>query len=1096
MATIKFETGQTVNFEGNPTPADIEEVAKSLKIQKTPETPVSQETSQKTGIKMTGNPIMDSIGNFGLGVGSQIGKFALGTAQLPIKAATALGKATGTNTAPTEAISNFLEKAKGNVYEKPMEENLATIPGQVGQIVGGIAPYFAGGGAVNSASKGLSLIPRVLARTAGDVGISQMQTGGNTNVGLATGLPSLAANLLPGGTKTQRFVQGALPGYLGDVTMGLTGQRGEDRTGGSAFIPGLGTAIGAGFGATQIKNYSAKEIKNAVDDMEQNWTDIFNGWVAPRKLQLKNQKTTGYKNVAGTEGKTGARILAETGIIPNTADGKFATISQADDLRTKVTPLQEANKAGLAEVESSVKPLSLEKMRRTSIANVKSQGLTAKTEETMVNKINESFDAYSRKYGNEIPITNLDDIKSAEWGETKFDTAVPQLERDTHYAIAKSMQKQIEKVASEAGHTEVAQLNRHIGDILEGAKMLESINGRVLLGGRMTKNFNRIAGMITGGMAGGPFGSLMGAFAGDELTTILQKYSIASPFTKSILKNLQETDPKAFTKTMEWLAKQKFDREGRLMLPEKGYQPPTEFEQGAKNVNRSDTEPTLKMPGQVAEKKPLMLAPGTKGTIPGETIKLPPEGGYPKPIIGEGYSQGNSLPENNVRQDIQKSQQTAKNSNNPISTSVIPQLKKKSSEVGELPLLKEFAKKYNNPQELEHALSYKKPIDVLEEIQNYRKSGGKDIDLENLFPKVNETKSVIPNKQGGFIGETRHPIFTEAKKYKTPQEFENAMNILYKDSWMGKKSPNADAMKEMFKGYAFHGTNAVDKIKTTGFNKQQYWNSGTYFADTPERAIDYKNQNRSMGGKSQGVFAVDLNKLKIKNLKYDDFRAVNKADDRMESVVAQLKKQGYDGIKAPEVGETLIWNNEKIKNPKTLTDIWHDREKGVTPMAILLAGSGIGLGLASLMPKKAGAQENEKPDMHPDTIKKYREGIAGNEATKTGDSYTFHKFSGSKALGDDNGRYQITTAEINERSKQFLGRKVSVEEFLASPKLQDQYMDAKIKYLLSNGWNVPQMLAAHRGGFSNFSKRQHIYEERKPYVDNIMNSFKKQNEPI
>ena len=32
MATIKFETGQTVNFEGNPTQNDIEEVALRLNI--------------------------------------------------------------------------------------------------------------------------------------------------------------------------------------------------------------------------------------------------------------------------------------------------------------------------------------------------------------------------------------------------------------------------------------------------------------------------------------------------------------------------------------------------------------------------------------------------------------------------------------------------------------------------------------------------------------------------------------------------------------------------------------------------------------------------------------------------------------------------------------------------------------------------------------------------------------------------------------------------------------------------------------------------------------------------------------------------------
>ena len=39
MAKIRFETGQVINFDGDPTPEDIEEVAKSLQLssQKTQE---------------------------------------------------------------------------------------------------------------------------------------------------------------------------------------------------------------------------------------------------------------------------------------------------------------------------------------------------------------------------------------------------------------------------------------------------------------------------------------------------------------------------------------------------------------------------------------------------------------------------------------------------------------------------------------------------------------------------------------------------------------------------------------------------------------------------------------------------------------------------------------------------------------------------------------------------------------------------------------------------------------------------------------------------------------------------------------------------
>lgn len=59
MARIKFENGQTVNFDGNPTQADIEEVAKSLGIGTTPQTQVEKP------------PLLDRILNSGLVKGIQ-----------------------------------------------------------------------------------------------------------------------------------------------------------------------------------------------------------------------------------------------------------------------------------------------------------------------------------------------------------------------------------------------------------------------------------------------------------------------------------------------------------------------------------------------------------------------------------------------------------------------------------------------------------------------------------------------------------------------------------------------------------------------------------------------------------------------------------------------------------------------------------------------------------------------------------------------------------------------------------------------------------------------------------------------------------------
>lgn len=166
-------------------------------------------------------------------------------------------------------------------------------------------------------------------------------------------------------------------------------------------------------------------------------------------------------------------------------------------------------------------------------------------------------------------------------------------------------------------------------------------------------------------------------------------------------------------------------------------------------------------------------------------------------------------------------------------------------------------------------------------------------------------------------------LISEAKKYKSATQFRNALNINYRDSWAGDKDVNADQMLKLFGGKVFHGTNASKEILAGGYKKGDYFNSGAYFSDTPERAIEYMKENRSRVGKnSNDVLVNDLSNLKIKQGEGEIVREISKAYDGTEEYVNKLKKQGFDGIK-DAYGETLVWNVEKIKKPETLTDIWN-----------------------------------------------------------------------------------------------------------------------------------------------------------------------------
>lgn len=115
-----------------------------------------------------------------------------------------------------------------------------------------------------------------------------------------------------------------------------------------------------------------------------------------------------------------------------------------------------------------------------------------------------------------------------------------------------------------------------------------------------------------------------------------------------------------------------------------------------------------------------------------------------------------------------------------------------------------------------------------------------------------------------------------------------------------------------------------------------------------------------------------------------------------------------------------------------------------------------------------------------------RGAVGNNETGGEKTPYSFYRFSGNKSLGNALGRYQITEGELKTYAKRLLGQTVTSRQFLSTPKLQDKYMDAKIEYLKAKGLSVEEILAAHRGGFSDLSKMADKVKQYKGYVDKAM----------
>lgn len=439
------------------------------------------------------------------------------------------------------------------------------------------------------------------------------------------GVPELGkiAGQKAGGLFTKQGVKnvatGAGLGYANDVTMGLQGIRGEDREGAKSLIPGIGTAIGTTIPivseATQtlknIKNPSKEKVDNAINELESKYTEWSSGTKTGKKLVNQFGKKTESLNKVGTIGKEPQRVLAEKGIVPQIKGVKFNTFTQADDFRNSATSLREANKLALQEAQLSTVPSDISVLEQKALQIAKTpQNVNAGRYEKMASDIKKEFAILRKNYPDgKIPLSLQDDIKSARWDNVFKNKGLVEadvLKKDSEYAIAKAFQKNIEEVAESAGAKDVAQLNREIGDIMDASKFLESLDGKVLKGGRLGK----FVGTVIGSSLGQTIpGKIVGALGGNIVADQLIKADVQSPVRRAILKRLETQDPEAYKMTLKWLAEQDKLRATRLSLPSPSPlgsyknpiitpapKSPTTYEKPAQIINRQKPNPLLQLP--------------------------------------------------------------------------------------------------------------------------------------------------------------------------------------------------------------------------------------------------------------------------------------------------------------------------------------------------------------------------------------------------------------------------------------------------------------------------------------------------------------------
>lgn len=130
--------------------------------------------------------------------------------------------------------------------------------------------------------------------------------------------------------------EGAGLGYAQDVTQGLQGNRGENRTGGAAFIPGLGTAIGGGLPAlTGGLKAHYDSVNKDVDTLAGTITQGNKADIDKAKAALSNIDTTGIKTYDDLQNTLGTKIKVLSEKLDNTLS-KNTTTTKLKDLGTDI----------------------------------------------------------------------------------------------------------------------------------------------------------------------------------------------------------------------------------------------------------------------------------------------------------------------------------------------------------------------------------------------------------------------------------------------------------------------------------------------------------------------------------------------------------------------------------------------------------------------------------------------------------------------------------------------------------------------------------------------------------------------------------------
>lgn len=329
-----------------------------------------------------------------------------------------------------------------------------------------------------------------------------------------------------------KVLQGGGIGYASDVTQGLQGARGEDRTGANALIPGAGTVLGAGLPTVTetIQSFKNKfgtegKVNNIIAGRKEELAKLDSYASLEKVTQKAKDKGFDVKDFVANSDLLN-KSVDKTGTISTKAEGQ--AVEQVQNFINK-NGEDVVNKI-LEKEGKTIDPAILQAQLKKSVMD---SGLQGSNLTKALNEINSDMAGYimrAEKDG-KISLANIHKAKVDKYSNINFMTD-PSTQK-TAKVIANTLKQIVEKNTTSA---DVKAINGELSKYYTVIDYLEKLDGKKVDGGRLGKYFAK----TVGAMVGGHFGPL-GAIAGSELAGGIKGNTLSKTFGNKINVDLKSS---------------------------------------------------------------------------------------------------------------------------------------------------------------------------------------------------------------------------------------------------------------------------------------------------------------------------------------------------------------------------------------------------------------------------------------------------------------------------------------------------------------------------------------------------------------------------